>query len=65
MIAAKAYAAQNAKADLTPWDFERREVGPHDVQFDILFCGVCHSDLHQVNNDWFPDTWSKKGEVAK
>jgi uncharacterized zinc-type alcohol dehydrogenase-like protein len=54
MIPAKAYAAQDAQTDLAPWSFERREVGPHDVQFDILFCGVCHSDLHQIKNDWFP-----------
>jgi uncharacterized zinc-type alcohol dehydrogenase-like protein len=54
MIAAKAYAAQSPEADLAPWDFERREVGPHDVQFEILYCGVCHSDLHQIKNDWFP-----------
>lgn len=54
MIAAKAYAAQSPAAPLAPWNFERREVGPHDVQFDILYCGVCHSDLHQINNDWFP-----------
>ncbi len=54
MIKAKAYAAQNEKTPLAPWNFERREVGPHDVQFDILYCGVCHSDLHQIRNDWFP-----------
>ncbi|RFZ94608.1 NAD(P)-dependent alcohol dehydrogenase [Mucilaginibacter conchicola] len=54
MIQAKSYAAQNPETDLAPWDFERREVGPHDVQFDILYCGVCHSDLHQIKNDWFP-----------
>jgi uncharacterized zinc-type alcohol dehydrogenase-like protein len=54
MIQAKSYAAQDAQTDLAPWSFERREVGPHDVQFDILFCGVCHSDLHQIKNDWFP-----------
>ena len=54
MIPVKGYAAQDAETDLAPWDFERREVGPHDVQFDILFCGVCHSDLHQIKNDWFP-----------
>ena len=54
MIATKGYAAQNEKTPLAPWTFERREVGPHDVQFDILFCGVCHSDLHQIRNDWFP-----------
>jgi uncharacterized zinc-type alcohol dehydrogenase-like protein len=54
MIAAKGYAAPAPKENLGHWDFERREVGPHDVQFDIQYCGVCHSDLHQVNNDWFP-----------
>lgn len=52
MIPTKGYAAQDAETDLAPWRFERREVGPHDVQFDILFCGVCHSDLHQIKNDW-------------
>ena len=54
MISAKAYAAQDPKTDLAPWNFDRREVGPHDVQIDILFCGVCHSDLHQIKNEWFP-----------
>lgn len=54
MIQAKGYAAQDPQTNLAPWDFERREVGPHDVQFDILYCGVCHSDLHQIKNDWFP-----------
>lgn len=54
MIPVKGYAAQSPTTNLAPWDFERREVGPHDVQFEILFCGVCHSDLHQIKNDWFP-----------
>ncbi|RTQ51708.1 NAD(P)-dependent alcohol dehydrogenase [Hymenobacter gummosus] len=54
MIQTKGYAAQTPSADLTPWTFERRDVGPHDVQIDILFCGVCHSDLHQIRNEWFP-----------
>lgn len=54
MIQTKGYAAQSPTTNLAPWNFERREVGPHDVQFDILYCGVCHSDLHQVRNDWFP-----------
>jgi len=54
MIEAKAYAAQGPTTDLAPWNFERREVGPHDVQIEILYCGVCHSDLHQIKNDWFP-----------
>lgn len=52
MVAAKGYAAQNKDTDLAPWSFERREVGPHDVQFDIMFCGVCHSDLHQIRDEW-------------
>src|SRR5882724_521075 len=54
MTTAKGYAAQTNRSALAPWNFQRREVGPHDVQFDILFCGVCHSDLHQIRNDWFP-----------
>ncbi len=54
MISAKGYAAQTNTSDLAPWTFDRRETGPHDVQFDILFCGVCHSDLHQIRDDWFP-----------
>ena len=52
MTAAKAYAAYNATDNLAPFDLERREPGTHDVEFEILFCGVCHSDLHQVRNEW-------------
>ena len=52
MTATKGYAAQSATTALGPFNFERREVGAHDVQFEILFCGVCHSDLHQVKNEW-------------
>ncbi|SNC61344.1 uncharacterized zinc-type alcohol dehydrogenase-like protein [Hymenobacter gelipurpurascens] len=54
MIQTKAYAAQSPTADLAPWSLERRDVGSHDVQIDIHFCGVCHSDLHQIRNEWFP-----------
>ena len=54
MTAAKGYAAQSPTADLTPWNFERRELGLNDVQINIAYCGVCHSDLHQIKNDWFP-----------
>ena len=54
MTPAKAYAAQNPTTDLAPWTVERRDVGPHDVRIDIAFCGVCHSDLHQIRNEWFP-----------
>ncbi len=54
MIQSKGYAAQSPETDLAPWNFERRAVGAHDVQIEIQFCGVCHSDLHQIKNDWFP-----------
>ncbi|NMH28138.1 NAD(P)-dependent alcohol dehydrogenase [Flavobacterium silvaticum] len=54
MITTKGYAAQTANATLAPWNFERRDVGSHDVQIEILFSGVCHSDLAQINNEWFP-----------
>ncbi len=48
----KAYAAKSSSTELEPWSFDRRDVGPNDVQFDIKYCGVCHSDLHQVKNEW-------------
>ncbi|AII51336.1 NAD(P)-dependent alcohol dehydrogenase [Hymenobacter sp. APR13] len=52
MTAAKGYAAHTVNAPLAPFDFERRDVGPHDVRIEILFCGVCHSDVHQVRDEW-------------
>jgi len=48
----KAWAAYNPKEPLSPYNFDRREVRSGDVQLEILFCGVCHSDLHQVRNEW-------------
>lgn len=54
MIPVKAYAAQNATTPLAPFNFERRDVGPHDVQIEILYCGVCHSDIHQARSEWGP-----------
>lgn len=47
-----AYAASNATSPLAPFRLDRREPGPHDIQIHILFCGVCHSDLHTVRNEW-------------
>ncbi|MBD8184238.1 NAD(P)-dependent alcohol dehydrogenase [Pantoea agglomerans] len=47
-----AYAAQDAKSKLAPFDFKPRELRAHDVQLEVLFCGVCHSDLHQARNEW-------------
>ncbi|GAC1601034.1 MAG: NAD(P)-dependent alcohol dehydrogenase [Myxococcales bacterium] len=52
MIEAKAYAAYDAQTNLKPFSFARRDPGESDVLIDILFCGVCHSDLHQVRNEW-------------
>lgn len=46
------YAAHSAIEDLVPFTFERREPRPDDVVIDILYCGVCHSDIHSVRNDW-------------
>ena len=46
------YAAKSAKEALVPYRFERREPRPDDVVIEILYCGVCHSDLHHVRNDW-------------
>src|SRR5688500_8409494 len=52
MIPAKGYAAQSSQSALTPFNFERRVPGTNDVHFDILYCGVCHSDIHQVRGEW-------------
>jgi alcohol dehydrogenase (NADP+) len=46
------YAALGPAAELTPFEFVRRDPGPGDVVLDLLYCGMCHSDLHFVNNDW-------------
>jgi uncharacterized zinc-type alcohol dehydrogenase-like protein len=48
----KAFGAQSAEAPLKPLNIERREPTPIDVEIDILYCGVCHSDLHTARNDW-------------
>lgn len=49
---AKAFAANSATSPLAPFSLPRRSPRPQDVQIEILFCGVCHSDLHQVRNEW-------------
>jgi uncharacterized zinc-type alcohol dehydrogenase-like protein len=49
---AKAYAAADAKSPLHPTTIPRRDPGEDDVQIEVLFCGICHSDLHQVRNEW-------------
>ena len=52
MIKSQGFAALTAEAALAPFSFERREPGPQDVQIDIEYCGVCHSDLHTARDEW-------------
>lgn len=52
MSEVKAYAAKSAATAIEPWSINRREPKPHDVQINILYCGVCHSDLHTARNEW-------------
>jgi alcohol dehydrogenase (NADP+) len=54
MISSKGFAAKTVKAPIEPFHFERRDPLPNDVVIAIEYCGICHSDLHQVNDDWFP-----------
>ena len=48
----RGYAAHAARTDLVPYEFSRRELRPHDVALEILYTGVCHSDIHQVREEW-------------
>ncbi len=52
MYNAKAYSASSATSPLAPTTIARRDRTDHDVQVEILFCGICHSDLHHVRNEW-------------
>lgn len=52
MSTTRAYAATDPRSPLAPFTFQRRTVGADDVRIDILYCGVCHSDLHQARNEW-------------
>src|SRR4051812_25336003 len=57
MYPTKGYAADSATSPLAPFSFERRDPGPTDVQIDILFCGVCHSDIHTARGEWGGTTY--------
>src|SRR3954465_3074850 len=52
MYKAKAYSAKGATSPLASSSIERRDATEHDVQIEILYCGICHSDLHSVRNEW-------------
>jgi alcohol dehydrogenase (NADP+) len=53
----RGYVAHHSGATLVPYAFERRDLRSNDVAFDVLFSGICHSDIHQVNEDWGPSTF--------
>jgi uncharacterized zinc-type alcohol dehydrogenase-like protein len=57
MTNAKAYAAQDSASPLGPFSVQRREPGPRDVEMKILFCGICHTDLHIARNEWGGTTY--------
>lgn len=52
MLKTRSYAALTATSPLVPFEIQRRDPGPEDVQIEILYCGVCHSDLHTARNEW-------------
>lgn len=52
MLRTKGYAVQNAEAKFAPFEFDRRELKAKDVLIEIMYCGVCHSDIHQARNEW-------------
>ena len=52
MLQTRGYATQGPTSILEPFNFKRREPGPHDVLIEILYCGICHSDIHQARDEW-------------
>jgi uncharacterized zinc-type alcohol dehydrogenase-like protein len=52
VIQTKGFATHDDRAVFGPYNFERRDVGPHDILLDIQYCGICHSDIHQAKNEW-------------
>jgi alcohol dehydrogenase (NADP+) len=57
MISTKGYAAQSSTSPLQPFSLQRRDPGTRDIEIEILYCGVCHSDLHTVRNEWANTTY--------
>ncbi|MGH9783726.1 MAG: NAD(P)-dependent alcohol dehydrogenase [Terriglobia bacterium] len=52
MLPTRGYATKGPTSRLEPFNFDRRELGPHDVLIEILYCGICHSDIHQARDEW-------------
>jgi uncharacterized zinc-type alcohol dehydrogenase-like protein len=57
MRTTKAYAALNATAPLAPFSFQYRDPGAHEIEIQILYCGICHTDVHQARNEWGGTTY--------
>ena len=57
MIQVSGYGALNATSSIAPIEFERRELGEKDILIDILYCGVCHSDIHMASSEWGPSVY--------
>jgi uncharacterized zinc-type alcohol dehydrogenase-like protein len=57
MYSTKGFAAQSESSPLAPFSFQRRDPLPDDVQLDILYCGICHSDLHTARDEWHGTTY--------
>ncbi len=57
MIQTKGYAVSGPEATFEVYNFERRDVGPSDILMDVLFCGICHSDIHQARGEWGNSTY--------
>lgn len=57
MSTAKAYATQSATSPLAPFTLERRAVGPKDVEIELAYCGICHSDIHMARGEWGNSTY--------
>ena len=57
MIQVAGYGAIDAQAPIAPISFERRDIGPKDILIDIMYCGVCHSDIHMARSEWGPSVY--------
>jgi uncharacterized zinc-type alcohol dehydrogenase-like protein len=57
MLKTKGYAATDAHSPLAPYSFDRRDPRPHDVAIEIRYCGICHTDIHQVRDEWGGSTF--------
>jgi alcohol dehydrogenase (NADP+) len=52
MLSTRGYASKSPTSTLEPFTFERRDLGPHDVLIEIMYCGIYHSDINQARNEW-------------